>query len=332
MDPVVDYLARDYASLRQALLDRLSLTMPAWTEQHLPDTGIALIELLAYAGDLLNYRLDAVGTEAYLSTARLRTSVRRHARLVDYRLHDGCAARAYVCLTVSAGVTMPAGDFRFATADGGAIFEPLADEDVPLHLEHNEISIWTGGAERFCLPAGATSATLADNGLRLAAGDLLVFEEVLGAVTGLPADADLAHRQIVRLTTVTQETDAGQAVLTVTWDRADALGFPLCVAAKGGPDCTNLVVGVARGNVVLAEHGASVDWCGGAAEQPAWPAALPPGYGCPPPCAWGCPADGPVPLPAYPPVPFRPYAAVARSPVTQHAPYPDPRQVGRGQA
>src|SRR5690242_7660437 len=49
--PVIDYLARDYASLRQALLDRLSLTMPGWAERHLPDAGIALVELLAYAGD-----------------------------------------------------------------------------------------------------------------------------------------------------------------------------------------------------------------------------------------------------------------------------------------
>ncbi len=141
-EPVIDYLARDYASLRQALLDRLSLTMPDWTEQHLPDVGITLVELLAYAGDLLNYRLDAVGTEAYLDTARLRTSVRRHARLVGYRMHDGCAARAYVCLTVSGTLTMPAGDFRFSA--GAEIFRaahrrgrhavPAAQRDRPVDL------------------------------------------------------------------------------------------------------------------------------------------------------------------------------------------------------
>ena len=51
---------------------------------------MTMVELLAYAGDLLHYRLDAVATEAFLDTARLRTSVRRHARLVDYRMHDGC--------------------------------------------------------------------------------------------------------------------------------------------------------------------------------------------------------------------------------------------------
>lgn len=331
-EPVIDYLARDYASLRQALLDRLSLTVPDWTEQHLPDVGITLVELLAYAGDLLNYRLDAVGTEAYLDTARLRTSVRRHARLVGYRMHDGCAARAYVCLTVSGDLTMPAGDFRFGA--GAEIFEPLTAEDVTLYPQHNEIALWTWGDFECCLPAGATSAALTDAGLQLAAGDLLVFEEIRGADTGLAADADRTHRQAVRLTSVTADRDPlyDQPVLRVEWDRADALAFPLCVTARGGPDCADLVVGVARGNVVLVEHGGSIDWCGGGPERPAWPSAPPATSGCPSGCAWGCPAEGPAALPGYPPVRYRPYARVGRSPVTQHVAFPEPRLVAAGQA
>jgi predicted phage baseplate assembly protein len=331
-EPVIDYLARDYASLRQALLDRLSLTMPSWVEQHLPDVGITLVELLAYAGDLLNYRLDAVGTEAYLDTARLRTSVRRHARLVDYRMHDGCAARAYVCLTVSGALTLPAGDFRFSA--GAEIFEPLIVEDVTLHLQHNEIALWTWGDAECCLPTGATSATLVDANLRLAAGDLLVFEEICGVTTGLPADADRTHRQVVRLTAVTPGLDAlyDQPVLQVEWDRADALAFPLCVTARGGPDCTDLVLGVARGNIVLVEHGSSNDWCDGAPEQVAWPPVPPTTPGCPPGRDWGCPAVGPVDLPGYPPVRPRRCATIGHSPVTQHVAFPEPRLVAAGQA
>lgn len=304
-EPVIDYLARDYASLRQALLDRLSLTMPGWTERHLPDIGIALAELLAYAGDLLNYRLDAVGTEAYLDTARLRTSVRRHARLVDYRMHDGCGARAFVCLTVAQTITLPAGGFRFSA--GSETFEPLVTEDVTLYAEHGEICLWTWGDHQCCLPAGATSATLADNGLHLAAGDLLVFEEIAGAVTGLAADADPTHRQVVRLTSVTPGRDAlyDQPVLEVTWDRADALAFPLCVTARGGPDCVNFPVGVARGNVVLVEHGASSDWDGGDGEQVTLPSA---------------------------PLRYKPQIRVSHSPVTQHVTFPEPSLVARAQA
>ena len=87
------YLARDYEALRQLILDRLAETMPAWTETHIADIGITLVELLAYIGDDLSYYQDAVATEAYLQTARQRISVRRHARLVDYRLGEGCQAQ-----------------------------------------------------------------------------------------------------------------------------------------------------------------------------------------------------------------------------------------------
>ena len=60
-----------------------------------------LAELIAYVGDRLSYQQDAVATEAYLETARSRVSLRRHALLVDYHVHDGCNARAWIQLNVS---------------------------------------------------------------------------------------------------------------------------------------------------------------------------------------------------------------------------------------
>ena len=94
--PHINYLAKDYASFRKLILDRLAVTMPEWRERNPADLGITLVELLAYAGDQLSYYQDAVATEAYISTARRRTSVRRHARLVDYAMHDGQNARAWL--------------------------------------------------------------------------------------------------------------------------------------------------------------------------------------------------------------------------------------------
>ncbi|MDE2095139.1 MAG: putative baseplate assembly protein, partial [Burkholderiales bacterium] len=113
--PQINYLAKDYASFRQLILDRLALLMPGWTERHVPDLGITLVELLAYTGDQLSYTQDAVATEAYLGTARQRISVRRHARLVDYVLHEGCNARAWLHLHVSGPVELPADDVAFIT-------------------------------------------------------------------------------------------------------------------------------------------------------------------------------------------------------------------------
>jgi hypothetical protein len=184
-EPDINYLAKDYASFRQLLLDRLALTMPEWTERHVPDIGITLVELLAYAGDQLSYYQDAVATEAYLDTARQRISVRRHARLVDYRLHEGCNARAWLCLRTDRDRDLDPGEYYFITggdlqlpgnvlsnddlknipANQYEVFDPLLEnpqEKVQLYLAHNRISFYTWGDGECCLLKGATSATLKD--------------------------------------------------------------------------------------------------------------------------------------------------------------------------
>jgi hypothetical protein len=107
----IDYLARDYAGFRRLMLDRITTLIPDWRERHAADLGVALVELLAYAADSLSYQQDAIATEAYLGTARRRVSVRRHTRLVDYRLDEGASARVWVQVRVGPGagqVTLPA--------------------------------------------------------------------------------------------------------------------------------------------------------------------------------------------------------------------------------
>jgi predicted phage baseplate assembly protein len=114
-EPQINYLARDYSSFRQMLLDRLALTMPEWTERHIPDLGMTLVEIFAYVGDYLAYQQDAVATEAYLHTARKRISVQRHARLVDYQLDEGCNARTFVQMEVEADTAFDPEDVFFIT-------------------------------------------------------------------------------------------------------------------------------------------------------------------------------------------------------------------------
>jgi hypothetical protein len=239
-EPRPNYLAKDYASLRQLVLDRLAVLMPGWQERHVPDLGITLVELLAYVGDYLSYYQDAVGTEAYLGTARQRISVRRHARLVDYRLHEGTNARAWVHIGVDVDTPpLAASQLAFTTAwrDGPADssrplapeqfaalppsdfewFEPVVADPAPsfvFRAAHSRIAFYSWGRRSCCLPQGATQATLLDRwqddgmrALQLAAGDVLVFVEARGARTGLPEDADPARRWAVRLTEVVADED-----------------------------------------------------------------------------------------------------------------------------
>src|SRR5712692_4092681 len=297
IEPEINYLAKDYASFRQLILDRLALTIPDWQERHVPDIGIALVEILAYAGDYLSYYQDAISTEAYLGTARQRISVRRHVRLVDYHIHEGCNARAWLFLSTQADHTdnklLPSHIYFItggANGTGAAqtvlqdsavkrlpqgtyqVFEPLvADPAQPLKLyvAHNEIHFYTWGDRDCCLPRGATSVTLQDYTdenagplLKLKPGDYLLLEEVKGAKTGLPADADPTHRHIVRLTGVKRSEDAlyEKHVVEVSWGKEDALPFPLCISATGpAPDCDLIEnISVARGNILLVDNGQTV--------------------------------------------------------------------------
>ena len=98
--PVLDYRPRDWRSLRQALVEYVLRRDPD-ADVSIADPTITVAELFAHVGDLLNYRLDRVATESYLETARLRTSVRRHARLVDFAVDDGAAAETFVHVTVA---------------------------------------------------------------------------------------------------------------------------------------------------------------------------------------------------------------------------------------
>jgi hypothetical protein len=314
VEPRLDYLAKDYASFRQMLVDLLPTLNPDWTERNPSDLGMALLELLAYTGDHLSYYQDAVANEAYLDTVRTRISARRHAKLIDYRMHDGRNAWAAVHVTVNGTGTLPRGTPLFTK-----IQQPLPGQATPpdrlippgalnvdllqqspayrdvvaletaytqtFRRQNNEIRIHTWGEEECCLPIGTTGAWLySDNGgtaVRpvLADGDYVILEERVGPRTGAVPDADPAHRRLVRIEGAPEQTedplyaaalvagvpvvrnvgDPALPLLRITWRRADALDFPVCLSARLRDGTLVREVSVVRGNIVLADHGLTTE-------------------------------------------------------------------------
>jgi hypothetical protein len=288
--PPLDYLAKDYESFRRLMLDRMAVTLPRWTERSPADLGVALVETLAYAADMTSYYQDAVATESYLATARRRESVRRHARLLGYKASEGSNARVWIAIDAAADADsadpplVPAGTpvltraertslaagfepairpdpvtFRQLVDGGALVFETLEDV-TSLAVDRNAIRLHAWGMTDSYLPIGSTVAYLVDTaaGLGLSSGDVLVFEERLAR--GMTADdpPDPAHRQAVRLAadpvSMTDPLD-GTSVLEVTWHAEDALTFELNLGSIGAAPGA-----VARGNVVLADHGRTRDY------------------------------------------------------------------------
>lgn len=284
-EPNLDYLARDFSSFRRAMFDRLALLLPDEPKREPALLQTALVEVLAHAADELAYFQDAVATEAHLGTARLRSSVRLHARLLDYRMHEGCNARVFVQLGIADGLEFAAAPAdppllaegtRFLTAvpDTPAVVRPESVDEVmsqvpesfelmlpirTLTAAHNQIDLHSWGDDDCCLPVGATGVALVDPGpiagsLALAVGDFLLLEEIRDPDTAIEADASPDRRHIVRLTKVSASTlDELLAVLVVEveWSSDDALPFALPVRRGGQASA------VARGNLVLVDHGRS---------------------------------------------------------------------------
>jgi hypothetical protein len=143
---------------------------------------------------------------------------------------------------------------------------------------------------------------------------VLILEEVLGPRTGRPEHADPSHRHAVRLTRVEPVRDplapgdAAPALYDVAWMAEDALPFPLCLSSLD-PDhgCAPIHdVSVARGNVVLVDHGRRVVEDLGCVETEQPPAV--------------CEASGRPALQTVRTRRFRPQ--LARSPLTFRAPPP----------
>jgi baseplate J-like protein len=190
---VIDYLARDYNSFRQALLDLIPAKLPEWTDRSEADFGIVLIELFAYMGDILSYYQDRIANEAFLTTAQERRSVINHLRLIGYDMAPAAPAAARLSLIVADNVNQVVeirkGD-QFATASNkdrkSLTFEYVDDKPLVINLaevpavppdkfDRNDLSGFSGIVT---IPAGKPDGTKLPN-----SKEVVEIKEVDGAIT-----------------------------------------------------------------------------------------------------------------------------------------------------
>ena len=221
--PPIDYLAKDFLSFRQALLDFSALRYPQWQERSEADFGVMFLEALSAIADDLSYSQDRVAAEAALTTATQRRSVVRHAQLVDYAPRPNRSSSVMLQFDVAAGVTqIPDGFAVLARApDGTPIYFESGTGLVPRLIDeatgallatppHTPVSAlwnanaivpyWYDDSDR-CLPAGATQMTVLGRSYGFTLGQKLLIE------TQAETTADPPLHQIVELTDVSEESD-----------------------------------------------------------------------------------------------------------------------------
>lgn len=246
MAVAIDYLTKDYAGFRQALLNFIPTRLPAWTERSEADLGMMLVELFSATADNLSYMQDRVANEAFLTTASQRRSVARHLALIGYQMDDGASAYTWLQFQVNSPQSLPAG-FKVsnnpsASDDPVIVFETLID--AQLDPSCNQMPLYNWGNTNCCLRKTQFSATLVGNFDHIKAGDYLILD----------GGTDL--RDVIRVTTSPQIQNISSnssppvtvtVTTTISWGADTALTNDYCVS--------NTIV---RGNIVPATHGETV--------------------------------------------------------------------------
>lgn len=276
--PPIDYTAKDFLSMRQALLDFSAQRYPEWHERSEADFGVMYAESLAALGDELSYLQDRHFWEQFLDSATQRRSLVRLSRLVDYEPMPATAASVLLQLDVHAGTTAipPRLPFTARSAEGRPIvFETGHGLVLPASGKRDDTSFpvdarWNRGLKPYiwdksqaCLARGATDMWIEGQGLGLRPDLVLCID------TPAVSSADAPRRALVRLTRVTEDQDdlfpAGGPPTLLThleWGAADALAedHPLFwsageLAGHGGDPVRTLVAG----NLVPASQGRTLE-------------------------------------------------------------------------
>lgn len=134
LEPAISYTSKDYASFRRLMLDVKRNRIPEWTSESPNDLGVAILEAVAYQGDILSFYGDRIANEAFLTTATSRAAVLDIARMLDYRPVGIVAATAELEFTVDSSatgvITIPAG-----TAVTTPSFSAVSSGSRPIRFE-----------------------------------------------------------------------------------------------------------------------------------------------------------------------------------------------------
>jgi Baseplate J-like protein len=276
--PAIDYLAKDYESFRHTMIAAMMQRVPGWQPTSEADLDQTLLELFSVSADELSDYQDRVMSEAYIGTARKRVSLARHARLMDYHIHQGNQASTWIAFdvpTVTDG-TLPPG---LAVWTGDPRLRPesqvfVSRHDARLHGLLSRMSLYTWSDAIPALAAGSTSADLrltsvamldavtVQNVIRNGEITRLLIQEWLNPATGRPAGRDPGKRQLLSLlpgaagATAMQDPLTAEWFVRVRWAEKDKLQHNYCFVV----DCAGTLVrdvSLFHGNLVEVFHGRS---------------------------------------------------------------------------
>lgn len=195
----VTYLDRGFSSIKNSIINRLKVVVPEVTDLSDSNILIVIVDLFAGLVEHLNYYIDNIAREMYISTARRYSSLTKLVKLIDYRV------RARISAKVDLKITM-------VDSNGDPVIL-VSDYLIPAGTV-----VTTEGGMEFVIYKNLTIPANISYGVAFAKQQKLVTGTVLGAATG---NANLSYK----LSSEYEHDTLQITINSVSWELRDTFGF-----------------------------------------------------------------------------------------------------------
>lgn len=122
-NPWLNPLQRSYNQIRSKLIDSLKLKVPELTDFSEGNIFMLVLSIFSSMVEVLHYYIDSMASETFFVTSKKYSSLKKHAKLVDYHVRSANPSQVDILVSLSNGTTLledieiPAG-INFYSLDG----------------------------------------------------------------------------------------------------------------------------------------------------------------------------------------------------------------------
>ncbi len=164
---LLGYSTSDFDTLVSELQAKLAATA-TWRDAYRSGAGQMIIELFAYIGDMLSYKIERRAEESDPRYAQLRSSVEAFATLLNYsirrKVSSICTAQFSIAAAYWASHTNPIiiNKYLSLSSDGGIPFVVSEDTSIPVGTTYADVTIRQGTYTTSSVVSDETAAQTID--------------------------------------------------------------------------------------------------------------------------------------------------------------------------
>lgn len=198
----INYVSKDFDSIKTDLVTYLKKYFPNSIQDFNDSSGgMAIVDLVAYLGDVLNFQIDRTVNESFITRAVERKNIIALAEMYGYKTKSVVPSTAYISLSATF-VNSISADTLFTVKSGTR----LASQREPANFELMDDANFADVSRRSFVSNNGFDTTYALTGIRVVAGRTKTFDYQVGPIPRSFLSITLPDRSITEIISVVDQT------------------------------------------------------------------------------------------------------------------------------